>query len=71
MTSERDQNSNSRIRIESLMEISMLISHVLLERLRAARWPVARFSRGITWSGGQQKMLTQKVPGRPHEGNST
>lgn len=41
----------------------MLISHVLLERLCSAQWPFARYSQGIVWSGGQQKMMTQKVPG--------
>lgn len=49
----------------------MLISHVLLERLCSAQWPLASYSQGIIWSGGQQKMMTQKVPGRPHEGSST
>lgn len=71
MTSERDQNSNSQIRIESLTKISMLISHVLLERLCSAQWPFASYSQGIIWSGGQQKMMTQRVPVRPHEGSCT
>lgn len=67
MTSERDQNSNGQIRIESLMEMSMLISHVLLERFGAAQWPFASFSQDIIWSGDRQKMMTQKVQGRPEK----
>lgn len=44
----------------------MLISHILLEQFCSAPWPFASFSQGIMWPEDEQKMMTQKVVGRPH-----
>jgi hypothetical protein len=45
------------------MEISMLISHILLEQFCSAAWPFANFRQGIMWSENGQKAMTQRVVG--------
>lgn len=66
MTSGGARILNSKIRIERLMEISMLISHILPEQFCSAAWPFANFSQGIMWPEDGQKMMAQKVVERPY-----